>query len=114
MKIVKKPWGDEKHFIFNKKCTVKILSVKPKGILSLQKHKKRKELWYFLTEGYVQLGDKKKKIKKGGIVQVKKNQAHRIFAKNKKVNVLEIAYGDFDLKDIVRIEDAYGRAKKKK
>ena len=44
MKIVKKPWGAEKHFIFNKKCSVKILRVKPKGILSLQKHKKRKEI----------------------------------------------------------------------
>ena len=109
MKIVKKPWGDEKHFILNKKCSVKILSVKPKGILSLQKHKKRKEFWYFLTEGYVQLGNKKKKIRKGKIIQVKKNQAHRIFAKTKRVNVLEISYGNFNEKDIIRIEDVYGR-----
>jgi len=114
MKIAKKPWGDEKHFIFNKKCTVKILSVKPKGILSLQKHKKRNEFWYFLTEGYVQLGNKKKKIKKGKILTIKKNQAHRLFAKNKKVDVLEISYGSFDPKDIVRIEDVYGRLEKKK
>jgi len=109
MKIVKKPWGNEKHFILNKKCTVKILTIKPKGILSLQKHKKRKELWYFLTQGYVQLGNKKKKIKKGKILTIKKNQPHRLISKNKEVKVLEISYGSFDPKDIVRIEDAYGR-----
>lgn len=112
VKIAKKPWGNEKHFIFNKKCTVKILTVKPNGILSLQKHKNRKESWYFLTEGWVQLGNKKKKIKKGQSINIRQGQAHRIFAKNKQVDVLEIAYGNFDKNDIVRLEDAYGRAKK--
>jgi mannose-6-phosphate isomerase len=110
MREVKRPWGDFKQFILNEKCTVKILTVKPNQILSLQKHKKRKEQWYFLTEGWVQLGTKKKKIKKGEIVTVGKMRAHRIFAKKKKVEVLEISYGTFDERDEIRLEDKYGRS----
>lgn len=104
-----RPWGDEKHFVMNDKCTVKVLTVKPHQILSLQKHRKRKEMWYFLTGGWVQLGIKKKKIKKGEIVNVRKMQAHRIFAKEKKVEVLEISYGTFLQSDEIRLEDVYGR-----
>ena len=113
MKEVKRPWGNFKEFVKNKKCTVKILVVKPKQMLSLQKHKKRKEQWYFLTEGWIQLGTKKKKIKKEEIVNIQKMQTHRIFAKKKEVRILEISLGKFDEKDEVRLEDKYGRVKKK-
>ncbi len=109
MKIVKKPWGDFKQFTLNEKSTVKILKVSPDSILSLQKHKKRKELWYFITEGYLQIGKKKKKIKEGGIVIINKNIPHRLYAKDKEVIVLEISFGEFDENDIVRLEDKYGR-----
>lgn len=109
MKEVKKPWGWEKHFIENKKCTVKILEVKPNETLSLQKHKKRTEEWYFLTDGYVQLGNKKKKVKKATTIEILKNKPHRLFAKNKPVQALEISYGKFEQKDEIRLEDKYGR-----
>ena len=87
VKEVKKPWGKEDHFVLNEKCTVKILTVKPNQILSLQTHKKRKESWYFLTEGYAQLGNKKIKVKKGDVVNIRKGQVHRLFAKNKEVKI---------------------------
>lgn len=109
MRVIKRPWGIFKIFVKNKKCTVKILSVDPKGVLSLQKHRKRKEMWYFLTEGYMQLGNKKMKVKKGELVVIKKNQAHRVFAKNKKVEFLEISLGKFNESDEIRLEDIYGR-----
>lgn len=109
MREVKKPWGNFKQFILNEKATVKILEVNPDGVLSLQKHKKRNEMWYFLTDGGIELGNKKKLVKKGEIVNIKKGQAHRLFAKNKKVQVLEISSGNFDEKDIIRLEDKYGR-----
>tara|TARA_Y100000310_G_scaffold327248_1_gene393288 strand:+ start:42 stop:374 length:333 start_codon:yes stop_codon:yes gene_type:complete len=109
MKQVKRPWGDFKQFILNKKCTVKILTVKPNQILSLQKHKKRKENWYFLTSGYAQVGKKKISVKKGKLVTIGKGVAHRLFAKKQKVEVLEIAEGFFDEHDEVRLEDKYGR-----
>lgn len=109
MKEVKRPWGDFKQLAFNEKCTVKILEVKPNQILSLQKHKKRKEIWHFLTNGYVQIGKKKFGVKKGETIMVKKMQAHRIFAKKNKVKVLEISFGTFSEKDEIRLEDKYGR-----
>jgi len=109
MKEVKKPWGGFKQFILNKKCTVKILVVNPNQALSLQKHKKRKEMWFFLTPGYLQVGKKKTKIKKGELIKINKNTAHRLFAKEKRVEVLEISQGQFSEKDVVRLEDKYGR-----
>ena len=109
VKLFKKPWGGFKQFILNKKCTVKIITVKPRGVLSLQIHKKRSEQWYFLTDGLVQIGNKKKIIKKGSQITIKKNVAHRLFAQSKQVQVLEIAQGHFDKNDIIRLEDNYGR-----
>ena len=109
MKEVKRPWGLFKQFSLNEKTTVKILIVKPNQILSLQKHKKRKEMWHFLTDGYVQIGKKTKKIKEGESVVIQKMQAHRIFAKKNVVKVLEVSYGTFDEKDEIRLEDKYGR-----
>jgi len=109
VKIIKRPWGSFKQFVKNKKCTVKIIEVKPRQRLSLQYHKKRKELWYFLTPGEVQIGLKRKKVKKGEIVRIGKWQAHRIISGKKKTVVLEISLGKFKEKDEVRIEDKYGR-----
>lgn len=112
MKQVKKPWGYFKQFVLNKKCTVKILTVNPKSELSLQKHKNRAETWYFLTDGYVQKGKKRFKVKKGEIIKVGKGVIHRIYAGAEKVEVLEITIGNHDEKDIIRLEDKYGRVKK--
>ncbi len=109
MKEVKRPWGIFKQFVLNKKCTVKILEVRPHQEISLQKHKKRKESWYFLTSGKVQIGDKKKRVREGEMIEIGKNVSHRIFADKKPVKVLEICFGDFDEKDEIRLEDKYNR-----
>jgi len=109
MKIEKRPWGNFMQFAKNSKCTVKILFVKAYEELSLQKHKKRKEMWYFLTTGYVQIGNKKKKIKEGESVVINKNTPHRLFSLNKPVKVLEVSFGNFDENDEIRLEDKYGR-----
>ncbi|MDP2925957.1 MAG: mannose-6-phosphate isomerase [Nanoarchaeota archaeon] len=104
-----RPWGKYKRFTLNEISTVKIIKVKPNSILSLQYHNKRREMWYFLTEGYVQIGNKKKKIKKEGIVEIPVKTLHRLYAKDKEVVVLEVSFGFFDENDIVRVEDVYGR-----
>jgi mannose-6-phosphate isomerase-like protein (cupin superfamily) len=109
MKKVVRPWGEFKQFVLNEKCTVKVHSVKPFGVLSLQKHKRRREMWYFLTDGWVQMGKGERKVKRGEVVNVGKGQVHRFFSKGSKVEVLEIAFGTFDEKDEVRLEDKYGR-----
>lgn len=109
MKQEKRPWGKFKQFVLNKKCTVKILILKPKQQLSLQKHKKRKELWFFFNSATVQLGKKKIKVKKGKLIKIPKNRPHRILTGKSKVRVLEISLGKFEEKDEIRIEDKYGR-----
>ena len=70
MKPVKKPWGNFKQFSLNEKSTVKILEVNPNQILSLQKHSKRSEVWYFLTPGYVQIGNRRKKVNAGKEIKI--------------------------------------------
>lgn len=109
VKIIKKPWGEFIQFVLNKKCTVKILEINPNEELSLQKHKKRSEMWYFLTNGIVQIGSRKKRIRKGRIVQIKKNAPHRLVAKRNNVRVLEISFGKFSENDEIRLEDKYQR-----
>jgi mannose-6-phosphate isomerase-like protein (cupin superfamily) len=113
MIIVKRPWGNFKEFSKNKKSTVKILEINPFQSLSLQKHKKREEFWYFLTNGFVQIGNLKKKIRHGRSLIIKKNVLHKLYAKQKKVKIIEISFGHFDENDEVRVEDKYGRIGKK-
>jgi mannose-6-phosphate isomerase-like protein (cupin superfamily) len=111
VKTVKRPWGEFKQFVLNKKCTVKIIEVNPKQELSLQKHKFREEQWYFITPGVIQVGKKKKKMKEGGFVKIGKNTPHRLIAENgnKKTQVLEISLGEFREGDEIRLEDKYNR-----
>ena len=109
MKEVKRPWGNFKQFVLNQKCTVKIIEVNSGEELSLQKHKKRNELWYFLEPAVVYLKNKKIKVNEGSIINVHKNTLHQIIALKNKTRLLEIAFGDFDEKDIIRLSDKYGR-----
>jgi len=109
MKEVVRPWGSFKEFVKNKKCTVKIIEIKSGEELSLQSHKKREEMWYFLDEGIVQLGNKRIKVKAGKIIKVPREKPHRIIAGKNKVRILEIAFGKFSELDEIRLEDKYGR-----
>ncbi len=109
METTKRPWGLFKTFALNKKCTVKLLEINPHESLSLQKHKKREENWYFLDDAVVQIEDIKKKVKKETYLTIKKEQKHRIIAKEKKIRVIEISFGNFNEKDEIRIEDKYER-----
>jgi mannose-6-phosphate isomerase len=109
MKGVKRPWGSFKRFALNEVCTVKILELKPKAMLSLQVHKKRNEEWYFFDKALVQIGNEVKKVRPGEIVKIKKGKMHRVMAGWKKVRFLEISRGKFDEKDEMRLYDEYGR-----
>ena len=109
MKEVKRPWGNFKQFILNKKCTVKLLTLNPKQSLSLHSHKKREENWYFLNSALIQLGNKKIHVKEGDYIHIRKNEKHRIMSQNKKVMLIEVATGTFNENDEKRYLDEYGR-----
>ena len=86
--------------------------VKPKGILSLQKHFYRSEHWV-VTQGspLITLNNKKKTLKKGKNIFIPVGAKHRIENPgNKPVKIIEAQVGSI-LKetDIVRYQDIYGR-----
>ena len=111
--LEKRPWGNFEQFTLNEKTTVKILTIKPKQKFSLQYHNNRKEFWKFLDNpAKVNLGKKIIRVKKGDEILIPVKTLHRIEAYSKPVRVLEISFGQFNEKDIVRIEDAYGRVAK--
>ncbi len=107
---VKKPWGRFLEYCKNEKATVKIITIAKDGMLSLQSHKNRDELWVPLDAGLtVQAGKKKFRAVVGKPVFIPRNTKHRVSA-SKSARFLEISFGKFDEKDIERFEDKYGRA----
>jgi mannose-1-phosphate guanylyltransferase/mannose-6-phosphate isomerase len=109
VKEVNRPWGNFKEFVKNKKCTVKLIELKPRQQLSLQYHKKREEMWYFLDKALVQVGNKVRKVKPGELVKIGRAKMHRVMSGWKRVRILEISFGKFKEGDEIRLVDKYGR-----
>jgi mannose-6-phosphate isomerase-like protein (cupin superfamily) len=107
-----RPWGNFTQYTHNQLSTIKIIEINADGILSLQLHHHRDELWVPLDDGVVaEIGEKIIRAEKGKPLFVPRETKHRLSA-SKTARVLEIAFGNFDENDIVRLEDAYGRAPK--
>ena len=110
----KRPWGSFTRLAHKKKCTVKIIEVRPRQMLSLQSHCLRSELWVALDPGIrVQVGNSTKPFPVGKTITIPKKAKHRLIGGPKKARVLEISFGDVRESDIVRLEDSYGRVKKR-
>jgi mannose-6-phosphate isomerase-like protein (cupin superfamily) len=108
---VKRPWGQFEQFTQNEMTTVKVISVNPNSSLSLQYHNNRSEFWRVLSgHPLITVGESITTANPGDDITIEKLQKHRIATKDDAVQILEIAYGDFDENDIVRVEDIYGRA----
>ena len=108
---VEKPWGRFEQFTHNEATTVKILSVNPDNSLSLQYHMHRSEFWRVLSGHPIITIDKNViNANPGDEFMIPEKALHRIATKDDAVQILEIAYGDFDENDIIRVEDKYGRA----
>lgn len=112
-----RPWGEMTMFERRPRWWVKKITVNPGSRTSLQKHATRSELWH-VVEGEIEatiMGKSGrisvKRIKAGGILAVPRTMAHRIASKKGAV-LIEIAYGAPSERDIVRLEDDYGRAGK--
>jgi mannose-1-phosphate guanylyltransferase/mannose-6-phosphate isomerase len=110
--IYYRPWGSYTNLFVGKKFLIKELYVKPKGILSLQKHHHRAEHW-LVTKGNPKITlNKNSFIKKPNEhIFIPLGAIHRIQNPGKKpVKIIEAQVGPI-LKetDIVRFEDVYGR-----
>ena len=109
-----RPWGKYTNLFKGKDFLIKELSVKPKGVLSLQKHYHRAEHW-LITQGNPKITlNKENFIKKPNEhIFIPIRAIHRIQNPGKKtVKIIEAQVGSL-LKesDIVRYEDIYGRTK---
>ena len=92
---------------------VKIITVNPGESLSLQYHTKREEYWFILSgSGIARVGTEQITLETGGSCFVPKQAHHRITAGTDSLVFLELAFGEFDENDIVRLEDKYGRVTK--
>ena len=110
--IYYRPWGNYTNLFEGKEFLIKELYVKPKGILSLQKHHHRAEHW-LVTKGNPKITlNKNSFIKKPNEhIFIPLEATHRIQNPGKKpVKIIEAQVGSI-LKetDIVRFEDVYGR-----
>jgi len=109
-----RPWGRYVNLFEGKGFLIKELFVKPKGILSLQKHHHRSEHW-LVTQGTPKITLNKDSFskKQNDHIFIPLQAVHRIENPgNKPVKIIEAQVGSI-LKesDIVRFQDVYGRIK---
>ena len=106
-----RPWGNFERFTLNEKTTVKIITVNAGEQFSLQTHEHRDEFWRVIKgSGVIRIGDTDHEAKEGDTFFSPRHSEHRALGGPEGLTFLEIAFGDFDEKDIARLEDRYGRA----
>ena len=106
-----RPWGFFERFTLNEPSTVKIITVNPHQALSLQTHTHREEFWHIVSgSARVTIGTETKDARQGENFFIPKTAAHRIETTDDSCVFLEVAYGEFDENDIIRLEDKYGRS----
>lgn len=108
--VEQRPWGSFERFLANEVCTVKMITVYPGEALSLQYHRHRDEFWKVLEGNPVLvIGEQTIVAKPDDEFSVPRETNHRMSAGKEQVKVLEIAVGEYDENDIVRLEDKYNR-----
>lgn len=107
-----RPWGTWEVLALSEKVCIKKICVTPQGLLSLQYHNSRQELW-FIVRGVatVTIDGVVKKYRQGESVNIAKGAQHRLYnEENTLCELIEIQFGDIlDEDDIIRLEDKYGR-----
>ncbi|HYA49208.1 MAG TPA: phosphomannose isomerase type II C-terminal cupin domain [Burkholderiales bacterium] len=106
-----RPWGKFRRYPHEDAGGIKIITVEPGGVLSLQYHDRRDEFWVVLDAGLeMTVADKVWKPAAGEEVFIPRKAPHR--ARNlgaAPARVMEIWIGRSDEADIVRLKDDYGR-----
>ena len=107
-KLIKKPWGSEELLELNKKYCLKKLFMKKGHRCSLQYHRKKVETIYVLKGNLtIELNKKKILLKPNQSITISNRQIHRMSAN--KTDVLYLESSSPELKDVVRIQDDFGR-----
>ncbi len=109
----KRPWGYFEILSDTPDHKVKRITVKPGGILSLQRHKFRSEHWFFVSgSGKVTLEGKEYPVRSGATIDIPLGARHRMEnTSSGDLVIIEVQTGTyFGEDDIERLEDKYGRA----
>ncbi len=105
-----RPWGNFERFTLNEKTTVKIVTVDAGQSISLQTHEHRDEFWRVMKgSGVIRIDEVDNGAHEGDMFFSPRGAKHRVTGGPEGTVFLEIAFGDFDEKDIKRLEDKYGR-----
>jgi mannose-1-phosphate guanylyltransferase/mannose-6-phosphate isomerase len=112
-KVVFRPWGSYQGIDAGEGYQVKHIMVKPGGRLSLQSHTKRAEHWV-VVQGTAQVtcDDKVFLLQENQSTYIPVGERHRLEnAGTKPLRLIEVQSGTYlGEDDIVRYDDAYGRA----
>ncbi len=112
MRRVAKPWGHELIFAENDRYAGKILHLEGGHALSLQYHERKDETLYVLN-GELDLSVEVDgrmmdiRLKPGDAYRIRPGVRHRLRA-GADCDLVEVSSPELD--DVVRLEDAYGRA----
>jgi quercetin dioxygenase-like cupin family protein len=107
-KKVLKPWGWEFWFAQSRHYVGKIIFVKKGHRLSKQYHRFKHET-IFADKGrwVLELGKNKRRMKPGDSAEIRPGLIHRFTAPFEDIRLLEVSTPQ--VKDVVRLEDDYGR-----
>ena len=109
---VHRPWGSYTVLEDAQDCKVKRLTVKPGGVLSLQRHQRRSEHWTVVQgTARVRVGDEEVTLERNQSTYIPMNTLHRLVNPgDTDLHLIETQCGDyFGEDDIERLEDVYGR-----
>ncbi len=106
-----RPWGKFRAFPYKLAKNIKIITVNPGAVLSLQYHNHRSEFWVILDNNFeVTVGNNIWKPKENEEIFIPKKTSHRLRCiGTKPARIMEIWIGDSSESDIVRLKDEYGR-----
>ncbi len=111
---VEKPWGWELIWAHTEAYVGKLLFVRAGQSLSLQFHREKDESWYVESgRAKLELGDtgdavlKREVVSAGACFHYRPGTVHRVTALED-TTIIEVSTPQLD--DVVRLEDAYGRA----
>lgn len=109
---VHRPWGSYTVLEDAADCKVKRLTVKPGGVLSLQRHQRRSEHWTVVQgTAKVRVGEEEMLLERNQSTYIPMNTLHRLENPGDcDLHLIETQCGDyFGEDDIERLEDVYGR-----
>ena len=116
---VEKPWGW--YEVIDNNPVTKILCMKPGGMMSLQSHKFRGEIWIPLDTGIIAYVHRYRSsetqpeaimMRHGNTYRITFDDTHRLINPlAKEIKLIEIMEGRYDEDDIIRYQDIYDRNK---